>query len=83
MKLDKANGICKAINLGSNVAATIVFLANGFTFIILGLTAGIFNAVGNYFGSKLFINKGIKIVRPIMIIVLILLFVKIIFDMFY
>lgn len=81
MSLENANGISKAANLASNVAAAVVFLINGVPLIVLGLTAGLFNAVGNFFGSKLFINKGIKVVKPIMIVVLILLFAKVLFDM--
>ena len=82
MSLENANGISKAANLASNVAAAVVFLINGVPLIALGLTAGLFNAGGNFFGSKLFINKGIKVVKPIMIVVLILLFAKVLSDMF-
>ncbi|MDO5427146.1 MAG: TSUP family transporter [Coriobacteriia bacterium] len=82
MSLENANGISKAANLASNIAAAVVFLINGVPLIVLGLTAGLFNAAGNFFGSKLFIDKGIKVVKPIMIVVLILLFAKVLFDMF-
>ena len=82
MKLNKANGISKVINLSSNIAATIVFIVNDSSVIALGIVAGIFNALGNFIGSKLFIDKGVKVVRPIMVLVLILLFAKILFDMF-
>lgn len=82
MSLENANGISKTANLASNIAAAVVFLINGVPLIALGFTAGLFNAAGNFFGSKLFINKGIKIVKPIMIVVLILLFAKVVFDMF-
>lgn len=82
MSLENANGISKAANLASNVSATVVFLIKGVPLIALGLTAGLFNAAGNFFGSRLFIDKGIKVVKPIMIVVLILLFGKVLFDMF-
>lgn len=81
MSLQNSNGISKCINFSSNVAATVVFLIQGQPIIILGLVAGVFNAIGNYFGSKIFIDKGIKIVKPVMIIVLILLFAKIVYDL--
>lgn len=83
MSLENANGISKAANLSSNIAAAVVFLINGVPLIVLGLCSSIFNAVGNFFGSRLFINKGIKVVKPIMVVVLILLFAKVVYDMFF
>lgn len=82
MTLESANGTAKCINFASNIAATVIFLIQGQPLLILGLVAGAFNAAGNFFGSKLFIDKGIKIVKPMMIVVLILLFAKVIYDLF-
>lgn len=83
MKLENANGISKAINLSSNVGAVVIFLSNGVVVIALGLIAGLFNALGCFIGTKMFIDKGIKVVKPIMIIVLLLLFAKVAYDMFF
>lgn len=82
MSIEKANGISKVTNLASNVAATVVFLINGVPIIVLGIIAGVFNAVGCFVGTKIFIDKGIKVIKPVMIVVLILLFGKVLFDMF-
>lgn len=79
--LESANGLSKVTNLASNVAAFIVFLINGKVLLLLALAAGICQVIGNYIGSKLFIKKGLKIVRPVMIVVFIALMAKIIFDM--
>ena len=80
--LNESNGVSKIINLSSNVAATVVFLCNGKVILLLGICAGIANALGNFLGSKFFISKGLKIVRPLMILVLILLAIKVIYDFF-
>jgi len=79
--LKDANGITKIINLSSNVAAAVIFLINGKTIIVLGLIAGIFNALGNYFGSKLFVKDGARIVKPIMLSVLAVFFIKVLFEL--
>lgn len=81
MKLSTANGLTKVINLATNIAALCVFLLNGKVLLPLGITAGIFNIAGNYLGASVFSQKGVKIVKPIMILVLVIFFAKIIADL--
>lgn len=78
MNLKMASGTTKAINLSSNIAALITFLLNGKVFLPLGLAAGVFCIAGNYIGSGLVVKNGHKIVRPVVLAVLLILFVKII-----
>lgn len=80
MKLTTANGITKAINFSSNVSALAVFLLGGKAIIPLGLTAGLFSILGNYLGSKTFIKKGVNIVKPVMLTVLVICFIKILSE---
>lgn len=80
MKLSTANGLTKVINLTTNIAALCVFLLNGKVLLPLGITAGIFNAAGNYIGATAFSHKGMNILRPIMILVLAVFLVKIVVD---
>ncbi len=80
MPVKTAAGNVKAVNFASNLGGLIVFVANGRTIYLLGLTAGIFSIIGNYIGSGLVLKNGAKIVRPIIIFVLALLFAKIIFG---
>lgn len=75
--MKEAAGTTKAINLASNAAAFITFVINGKVFYPLGLAAGIFCIVGNYIGAGLVMTNGQKIVRPVVLIVLTILFVKI------
>lgn len=79
-KLDvrSASGTTKVINLSSNVAALITFLINGKVVLPLGLAAGCFCIAGNYIGSGLVVKNGLKVVRPVVLVVLLCLFVKIV-----
>ena len=80
MPVMKANGITKAINLTTNVTSLAVFLLHGQVLIPLGLAAAACNMLGGYLGAGLAMKQGAKIVRPVLIIVLALLMVKIIFS---
>ena len=75
-----AVGYTKVINLSSNVSSLIVFLANGRVVIPLAGAAIIFSVAGQYIGAKLVLRDGQKIVRPVIVIVLLLLFIKVFYD---
>lgn len=81
LDLNSAQGSTKAINLTTNITALSVFLLNGKALIPLGLIAGLCNMVGNYLGSHLFIKKGSTFTKPIILIVLMLLIIKVITGM--
>lgn len=81
MKLTTANGIAKTINLSTNIAALAVMLVNGKVFLLLGFTAGLFNMLGNYIGTKLFKKGGVNVARPIIIIVISIFLVKTIIEL--
>lgn len=81
-KLGEANGTAKAINLTTNVSSLVVYLMNGKVMIMLGLVAGIFGIIGNYIGVNLFMEKGAKIVKPLMITVMAIFFIRIISEIF-
>ena len=70
----------KAINLTTNITALAVFLLHGQVLIPMGLLAGVFGIGGNYLGSKSFSENGGAIARPITIVVLVVFFVKVIWD---
>ena len=82
MSLGDAAGTTKAINLSTNVAALATYLINGQVLLPLGLAAGLFGIAGNYLGARSFTDKGARIVRPLIITVLAVFFVKIIYDTF-
>ena len=66
------------INLTSNITSLVVFLLNGQVVFLLGLAGALCNMAGNWLGSGLALNKGTRIVRPVILGVLLLLFLKII-----
>lgn len=76
----KANGLTKAINLSTNVAALVVFLLNAQVLFPLGPIAGCFNIAGNYLGASNFEHNGSKAVKPIIILVLGIFFVKVLYE---
>lgn len=82
MKLSNANGLTKVINWTTNVAALTVYLINGKVLIILGLTAGIFNIAGNYIGASMFSQKSGKYTRPFLLFILMLFYLKLLYELF-
>lgn len=81
MQTKEANGITKVINLTTNVSALIVFLLNGKVLLLLGITAGLFSIAGNYLGARYFEKGGAASVRPVMLVVLAVFFVKVLTEM--
>lgn len=81
LSLNQAAGLTKAINLATNVAALTVFLRSGVSLLSLGLVAGCFGIAGNYLGSKLFVDKGAKWTKPLIITVLAIFFCKVCYEL--
>ena len=65
------------INLTTNLTSLSIFLMNGQVLFPLGIAAAVCNMAGGYLGAGLAMSKGSKITRPVIFIVLILLFLKI------
>ena len=80
LKLTEANGTAKAINLASNLTALTVFWMHGRVLVSLGLLSGIFCLAGSYIGSRFFERGGAKVVKPIMLTVLTIFFVKVLSE---
>lgn len=78
-KLDirTANAQAKVINLTTNITSLTIFLLNGQAVILLGLAAAVCNMAGNYIGANLALTRGSKITRPVILLVLGLLFLKV------
>ena len=81
MDLRTASGNVKLVNLASNVGALATSLMNGKVFLVLGLIGAVSSIAGHYIGSGLAIKDGSKIVRPIILLVLALLAVKVISEL--
>ncbi|MCC8048092.1 MAG: TSUP family transporter, partial [Oscillospiraceae bacterium] len=83
MTLRDAAGTTKVINLASNVAALTVFLVNNQVLLPLGLTAGLFSIAGNSLGAAMFIGRGAKCVKPLMLTVLAVFFARLVYELFF
>ncbi len=77
MDVRSANGQCKAVNLATNVTSLIVFLRSGQTLVALGLAAAVCNMAGGWLGAGLALKSGAKITRPVILLVLALLLLKV------
>lgn len=77
MTVSAANAQAKVINLTSNLSSLAVYLLNGQVIIWLGLAGAACNMAGNWLGSGLAMTRGARIVRPVILAVLLLLFIKI------
>lgn len=76
-----ASGTAKIVNLSSNIGALSTFIIGGKVLYTLGLPAALFGILGNWIGSGLALKKGTKIIKPIMLGVLLMLFIKILSDL--
>ena len=77
MNLRSANAQAKVINLTTNITSLTIFLLNGQVVFLLGLAAAVCNMAGNYVGAGLAMTRGSRITRPVILLVLVLLFLKV------
>lgn len=76
-----ACGNTKIVNLSSNIAALATFITAGTIEYRLAVPAAVCSVAGHWIGSGLAIKKGAKFIRPVLLLVLILLFVKLLIDL--
>jgi len=77
MDLRTANAQAKVINLTTNITSLTIFLLNGQVIYLLGLAAAVCNMAGNYLGARLALKQGSRVTKPVILLVLVLLFLKI------
>lgn len=75
--LAQANGQTKVINATTNWTSLIIFFLNGQILIPLGIATAISGILGNYVGSSMALKNGSRIVKPCILFVLALLFLKV------
>jgi uncharacterized membrane protein YfcA len=76
-----ASGNAKIVNLASNLAALIVYISNGKVSIGIGIPAAICAIAGNYLGAHYAIKNGAEFIKPIIISVIAMLFIKVILSL--
>lgn len=82
LPLRTANGNVKIINFASSISSLVTFLMAGQVMITLGLIGGAFAALGHFVGSGCALKDGEKIVRPVIVLVLLLLAIKVLTGLF-
>lgn len=80
LSLKDSAGTTKVINLTTNVSALAVFLMHGSVMLPLGIVAGCCNMLGNYIGSHCFTSKGAAFVKPVILFVLAVFFIRVVYD---
>jgi len=78
--LVNASGNAKITNLSSNIGSLVQFIIGGKVIFALGFIASIFGILGSWIGSGYAIKKGSGAIKPILIIVLIILFANVLRD---
>lgn len=81
MDVRTASGNVKLVNLASNIGSLFTSLMNGKVFLVLGLIGAVASVAGHYIGSGMAIKNGSKIVRPVILIVLALLAIKVVSEL--
>lgn len=76
-----ASGNVKVANLSSNLSALTTSLFAGKVLLGVGLVAACFSIAGHYFGSGLAIKNGARIVRPVILVVILLLMIKVLIEL--
>ncbi len=80
LNIRQANAQTKTINLTTNLTSLTVFVINGQVVWKLGIVAAVFGIAGNYLGAGLAIKNAGKITRPVILVVLAILLIKILFE---
>ena len=80
LELLASSGTARVVNLSSNLAALAVFLINGSVDFSVGIPCAIASIAGGWIGSRLALRIGRRVIKPIMLLVLALLLIKVALD---
>ena len=78
-----ASGNTKLANAASNLASLVTFALGGKVLWAVGIPAALCGIAGNYIGSGLAMKKGAKIIRPMFVVVLSLLVLRLLYDLLF
>ena len=78
----KATGYTKVMNFTSNVVSFALFLAGGHVLVTAGLVMAVGQIVGARIGSGMVIARGVKLIKPIFVVIVILTTLKLLYDRF-
>jgi len=78
----KATAHTKVMNFTSNLASLIFFIIGGNVNFFYGIVMGFGQMIGARFGAKVVIRKGVKIIKPLFVMVVLILAIKLIYQNF-
>lgn len=78
----KSTGYAKLLNFASNIASVIVFVVSGKVVWVVGMVMICGQIVGAYFGSLMVIQKGGKLIRPLVVIMCFLMVARYLWEKF-
>ncbi|MCI8933881.1 MAG: TSUP family transporter [Clostridiaceae bacterium] len=82
LPLVTSSGNAKVTNLASNIASAAAYLIGGKVIFWLAIPAACCTIAGNYIGAHLAIKNGAKFIKPLIVVVIVLLMLKIVTEMF-
>lgn len=80
LSLIRATGNMRIVGGIASLTSTFAYAVSGNVLWKLAIAATLFNIVGSYLGASLAIKNGSKLIRPIMLLVVALLFGKLLFS---
>jgi uncharacterized protein len=78
--LTKATGYTKVMNFASNLTSLIFFASAGQVYLAAGLIMGVGQLLGARAGSQMVVARGTKFIRPIFLMMVLAVTIKLIFD---
>lgn len=81
--LRTATGYTKVMNFTSNAVSFVLFLAGGQVLFGAGLTMGVGEVIGAGIGSRMVVKRGVRFIRPVFVIMVILTTLKLLYNRFF
>lgn len=82
LDLQRATGYTKVMNCTSNVVSLVVFAIGGSIWFLHGTVMAVGQIIGARIGARLAVKKGIAMIRPLYIIVVLATIAKLLYDRF-
>ena len=80
--LAKATAHAKVLNFSTNIASLIFFVIGGQVVVVLGLIMLVGQAIGATLGSRLVMTKGVKIIKPLVVIMSFAMSIKLLWSQY-
>lgn len=74
-------GLTKVVNAASNISALITFLSSGSIIYRIAVPAAFASVIGNLLGSRFALRHGDRAIRPFLVVVIILLYIKVVISL--